>query len=318
LFIDHFISLNPIKIPTLYAMASPQLQPDSSQTQATYQHNFNLIKTFLDSEAPSITQLSTDLTNPINDYSETGESSLWRAIAMLWLPLLDIVIQIPESHSWQDQLVSLVDEISKTPRPSLPESEVEKFERDYGRFWDGPPAFKFFVMEPWHKGRWERTPRNAAIMESPAWRLFAPRWTIDEWTSMNAFCARCNSRLAEVRFRVGPLKVLNHALEVRRRADVLDDNVPAAAVWMIYAGKWIFENEECSEEVLGVAMGDPEKARWLYEGPQGYNRERWLFWKRRFGEEAEDGEVSEKTRWFARKAHEEMGRVEGQDGDRVL
>jgi Protein of unknown function (DUF3632) len=122
---------------------------------------------------------------------------------------------------------------------------------------------------------------------------------------MNAFCARCNSRLAEVRFRVGPLKVLNHALEVRRRADVLDDNVPAAAVWMIYAGKWIFENEECSEEVLGVTMGDPEKAR-------------WLFWKRRFGEEAEDGEVSEKTRWFARKAHEEMGRVEGQDGDRVL
>lgn len=208
--------------------------------------------------------------------------------------------------------------MSKTPRPPLQGSEVDETEKD-GRLWDGLPVLKWFIAEDWYKGRWERTPENAAFAESEQYRMFCPRWTVDEWTSINAFAARCRVSLPAVKFRTIPLQLLQHALEVKRRPDALDDNVPAAAMWILFAGAWLFEKGNSGEEVEGDGVGFfPEDNTWLYDGPAGHNRERWTFWRRRFGEEAGNGDVMEKTRCFAGKAYEEMGRIEGEGKDGLV
>lgn len=222
-------------------------------------------------------------------------------------------MQIPENHPWQDRLLELVNEISKTPRPSLPESEADEIELHYGRFWDGLPVFRFFVTEEQHKGRWERTPEEAAFEESPAFKVFYPRRTLDEWTNMNAFVARCNTSLPAIKFTIFPLKVMNHALEEKRRPDSLDDNVPAAAVWILHAGVWFFKKGDNEEGVESEPIRDDREDVQLYRGPGGYNRQRWAFWKERFEEEAENREVKEETRVFAWKAYEAMITIEGED-----
>jgi hypothetical protein len=294
-------------------MASIQLHPDPSESHPSYHSNFTLIKSFLENDMSSTPQLSRDLTHPINTWSPNDGIYLWSAISNIWHPLLVIVIQIPENHPWQDRIVALADEISKTPRPSLLGSEVDEIERDCGRLWDGLPVLKWFVAEDQHKGRWERTPENAAFAESEEYKLFCPRWTLDEWTSMNAFAARCNTSLPAVIFKLIPLQVLQHALEVKRRPDALDDNVPAAAVWILHAGVWLFKKGDNGEGVEGDGVGfNPEEITWLYEGPCGYNRERWAFWKKRFGEEAENMEAGEETRTFALKAYDAMITIEGE------
>lgn len=53
-------------------------------------------------------------------------------------------------------------------------------------------------------------------------------------------------------------------------------------------------------------MGTDENTVWLYKGPEGYCRERWDLWKKRFKEEMENVEVKEETRMFAKMAFDEM------------
>lgn len=68
--------------------------------------------------------------------------------------------------------------------------------------------------------------------------------------------------------------------------------VPAVAAWIFAIGKFIYDG--------GDALG--------------YPKERWAFWKRRFGEIAVFGHLREETRRVAREAVVAMEKIENEDG----
>jgi hypothetical protein len=83
------------------------------------------------------------------------------------------------------------------------------------------------------KAPWERTPDLATAEKARA----VSRWTATEWASINSFVARCTASdlLVGIQFDRPALQVLNHALEIKRQTDALEENIPAAAVWILYA-----------------------------------------------------------------------------------
>ncbi len=178
-------------------------------------------------------------------------------ISDIWLQFIDLALQIPPSHPYQDSLISILHELTKLPcRSNRPEAELKEIEKFSGRFWDLLPMFKWTVLECWWKAPWEEDPEVLALASRRNMMAFA-RWSAKEWTNINAFVARVTASelLSGVTFERVALQVLNHALEVERRVDGLDDNLPPAAVWMLYAGRWIYGNEDDGEAVRGVAMG---------------------------------------------------------------
>ena len=170
----------------------------------------------------------------------------------MWFPVIDIVKQVPEDHSIQDQFISLLVQVSKMPRPAS-RSDIEGYEREYHRsFWDTLPELKGFLFEQWrYMGCWERSPSQQALADDPSFKPFCHRYTTDEWTSINAFIAKCyvKPQLHFKKLHLTPVRVLNEALEMRRRPDGMEDNLPAAAAWILHAGRWLFDSEDQSEVV---------------------------------------------------------------------
>jgi hypothetical protein len=82
----------------------------------------------------------------------------------------------------------------------------------------------------------------------------------------------------------------------------------AAAMWMVYGGENLFSQ-------LAHAVEDEDKERLmrpgtLYSGQGQLSRERWQFWKQRFGEMSEQVQVNDETKGVIRLAREKMERVE--------
>jgi hypothetical protein len=224
--------------------------------------------------------------------------------------MMSIVKQISYDHHWQDRLISVLYEITRIPRPDRSDLHtVEKYNVGMGRFWDVLPAFNYSVLEGgWHQAPWDVPVRSPEEANGKALRSWSP----SQWLNTNAFMARCTgSRIPGAAFPRAALQVLNHTLELPRTPDGLDVYVPAATVWMLYAGRGSYENEDDDDRVRGVALGTDETTVWLYKGPEGYCRERWDFWKKRFKEEMDNVEGKEETRIFAKRAFDETVRIEG-------
>lgn len=104
----------------------------------------------------------------------------------------------------------------------------------------------------------------------------------EEWTCSNAFVARLVTRQCQLfdLYVVYAIHTMRAALEEELHADELWINVPAAAVWMFYAGDFIFNNErqwEVSAE--GKLLGHRSTAYGgeLCQGKTGFCKERWKF-----------------------------------------
>jgi hypothetical protein len=171
--------------------------------------------------------------------------------------MMSIVKQIPYDHHWQDRLISVLYEITRIPRPDRSDLHtVEKYNVGMGRFWDVLPAFNYSVLEGgWHQAPWDVPVPSPEEANGKALRSWSP----SQWLNTNAFMARCTgSRIPGAAFPRAALQVLNHTLELPRTPDGLDVHVPAAAVWMLYAGRWSYENEDDDDRVRGVALGTDE------------------------------------------------------------
>ncbi|PYI04438.1 hypothetical protein BO78DRAFT_471299 [Aspergillus sclerotiicarbonarius CBS 121057] len=87
----------------------------------------------------------------------------------------------------------------------------------------------------------------------------------------------------------------------------LNGFVPAAAVWIEYCGKEIYEKEG--------SLGQEYPAYDKWTGPKGWSKERWALWKGRFEWISTVTALDRKTRKIAKGVMEQMGRIgQGEDG----
>lgn len=93
----------------------------------------------------------------------------------------------------------------------------------------------------------------------------------------------------------------------KRTIYTLDGFTIPAAQWIIHAGHLIFN---CEEEYDESGSSDPAKGGDLWNGKHGFCRERWGFWKERFGWIQTRDELEDDTRAVAKIAVDAMEKVE--------
>lgn len=83
-------------------------------------------------------------------------------------------------------------------------------------------------------------------------------------------------------------------------------------MWMLYAGEHIFKSERERIDDLEDTVGLEIEAHpwWENEQCNGFCRERWDLWKRRFSAIAGIDDISMETKELAQQAVVYMGRVE--------
>jgi hypothetical protein len=212
----------------------------------------------------------------------------------LWYSVIHSARRIPCSEDQNiEKVVSLMKKLSGEP--------------GYGRF----PQLGMYAREVWNDA-----PGTGA------------GWTAPEssaWASYNHFLARLDQEgLFESLSSFG-LWTLGDALERKwtdssedetnpgTRAQKYNATVPAAAAWVKVAGKKLYEQKEDEDPKLkkkDAKLEDLKDGEKLWPGAARFSRERWTFWKNRFGEIAGMEAVEEETRKVARGAAEAMEKVE--------
>ena len=84
--------------------------------------------------------------------------------------------------------------------------------------------------------------------------------------------------------------------------------MPLAGIWILLCGKVIFDHCRNSGTLLAGSK-DPRKN---WKGVNGFSIERWIFWKKRFGEIKGHDQASEKTKELAAEGEECMNRIESE------
>ncbi|KAF5373625.1 hypothetical protein D9758_000904 [Tetrapyrgos nigripes] len=131
-----------------------------------------------------------------------------------------------------------------------------------------------------------------------------------EWASLNAFVARLT--VANVLdFQLFGIWAMRSALENgpaegELSNDVLNQQIPAAAVWIFYAGSklWDLSTKEANAGETAARGGQKWQGTW------GYNQPRWVFWKMRFEGFAGRKDLRQDTTTMAKKALEGMSKVD--------
>jgi hypothetical protein len=287
-----------------------QLQPCTS-SDSEPGTPFTVIQRFLESStSDSITSDAAaavvDLTGPMttNNCSRAANDPLYPSnhIYRIFSHLTDIALQIPHSHIWHQRLASLLRAIKGQPPPPLAVSEAVRLTWGTNFNWETFPTFALQQGELFdHKNRFEWQRRRH--------HMWSEMWSPQEWLSINKFISLlvAENLVGEGRTGLGfdrsGLLVLSHTLEVPRLIQTLEDNVPVAAVWILTAGKWIYEHR-------GLPLESPWRALESrfeeYDGPDGLNDERWEFWKFKFQELSDIHDLREETRAWARAAADHM------------
>lgn len=130
------------------------------------------------------------------------------------------------------------------------------------------------------------------------------------WYGLNAFAARlardgtCDCQLYAIwAIREGLENKPDHRAEAYHvQGPVLDCHVAVAAEWIRQCGRAFY----ASTEDFGTAGAGGSQ----WKGKGGYCKERWQFWKQRFGEIAEEEQVNAQTRQMAQEAEKMMAEVE--------
>ena len=259
------------------------------------------IRDYLEGTGSSAKYTAEEITTLAKDISflELNESrfSLQGFLWDLWAEMVNLIKEVPHSHPWQDRMVELLSAIKEVPRQVTP--KMEELERSWGRAsWQDLPVFGAEVREAWNQGPWEKIPGGLVGFDD----YFTP----DVWASLNAFTARIT--VASVSdFETYAIWILRHTLEVERKNEEVDDNLPAAAVWIIYAGQIIYHN---AAKEYTDSETHPTDIRYLRKFTRRFSMERWSFWKERFESFQNHEVLKQSTRDCAGEALSKMVEIE--------
>lgn len=200
-------------------------------------------------------------------------------------------------------MVEVLSAIKRVPRQVTP--EMEQLEGSWGMaFWQDLPIFGAELRESWDQGPWEELPEDTPFY------LEGGQFTADVWTSLNAFTARLT--VASVsNFEMYAMWILRHTLEEVRIDQEIDDNLPAAAIWIIHAGQLIYHN--AAKEYIDSGKTHPPDIQYIRTFSKPFSKERWNFWKERFGFFQSYEVLKQTTRDSAGEALRRMAEIERRD-----
>lgn len=230
-----------------------------------------------------------------------------QSVCHLWGVMFFMATTYHPSSPKHYLIVDLILEIRKCSAP--PSQARFDFEKQAGcLFWVDLPMW----LDVWNDFEFDApiVPRKADRQSAPTLtdNRFLPgpwrngdgtpmKW--DAWASLNALGARVCSQTSIGLLAMKAHCALAEGLGEDKPAFGLDDAVPAAATWMLYAGKKI--REDCQAGYEDDATGETKN---------GFSKERWEFWKKRFGDLADRKDLKRNTRAYAKQARDEMGRLE--------
>ncbi|CAI6258716.1 unnamed protein product [Periconia digitata] len=260
------------------------------------------IQTFLSTSDLSHDTFLPQLTAPIDEALSTAshaddlESTWWD----LWNSILHASKRIPYSTSstQHERLASLVEALKshQDPTPNNLSSPA----------WSSLPWLHLAVREAFND-----TPHDDDDSPPSSPALLALE--ASAFANLNYFLATLTS--SQVAGFANPFALwsLRSALETDFSTTpwCFDARVPAAAVWVTGAiGRIVYETEIDMTPPQGSRQGNPGKGGELWDGVSGFGKERWGFWKKRFGDVLGIDGVSKETREVAKRAVEGMEGVE--------
>ena len=209
-------------------------------------------------------------------YADTNLSAdnLESAIGDMWEVVLSIAAQIPYDHPWQYRLVALVEKIRALPLPSpsgdppryIPEPELH----DDG--WNSIFHHQMIQDKSFEMGRiWS----CSAINSKP--------FSVSEWTNFCAFNVHLTAR-GVVNNLEDAEELFHYVLNQERPPEFLNNNISAAAVWIIFGGGYIYYR--CLHRIVP------------------FNMDKWSGWKRAFQVLKDDQSLHCKSRDWADGAWE--------------
>ncbi|KAI2632255.1 hypothetical protein GGR54DRAFT_582832 [Hypoxylon sp. NC1633] len=238
----------------------------NSQVADLFNDHFNLTSSV--SAAQTATAISKLAPQPSGDEKTLGDGFFWD----LWRTIIEVAEQLDYDDPAQDKMVKVMRELTLLPDTGLTVWE--------SRLWTDLPvlnaAFREHLDSP---GRAESEEEQARA-----------------WVRFHAFSARL------VGAGVGndenlPIWMLREALEEEKNAPkskALDRGLMTAAMYIEYAGPILVEalavnpHPEITGQRRRLLRGGS-----LFTGEPGLQLDRWLFWTRRFREEAEKTSTEE-------------------------
>ncbi|KAL5356403.1 hypothetical protein BJX96DRAFT_171581 [Aspergillus floccosus] len=213
----------------------------------------------------------------------------------LWAPLGEAVEQFPEQV---DRLVDFIVALQQLPY-------FREYCNDFWLFYQDPPrsdtdlATKreaWFNMNTFMAKLAERGVQTESLLQH-AGRLLQNALETAPWEEYHF------SEIEEAEDGLGDEYEEYRDRELERLCDIrhLDGTIAAVAQWIKIQGRALYEM---------TGPMDLERER-LWDGPPGWSKERWEFWRRRFEWVASVTALDRRTKNIARQAAEEMARTAG-------
>ncbi|CDM38198.1 hypothetical protein DTO013E5_8639 [Penicillium roqueforti] len=222
--------------------------------------------------------------------SLADESDLEGGITSLWSLIFKCAYNFPEHH---DKLVNVLVQLSKLPNAK--KSNGDSIVLYDMQVWKDLPMLGWQFRDEW----------NAGVPDGPP---DARQKAISQIINRDKFTARLMATKEPVfAYSWFALITLREALETPAHEyspGKVEALIRAAAAWISILGADIYQWNEGFDGALG--KGGP-----LWKGQCGFSKERWQFWKERFGELAtieleETGEEERTAAWDAKRMMEEI------------
>lgn len=297
------------------SLSAPNFAQDAAQSIAVA----DLLITFLSSSGNASDTETAGTARAIVGHFDGSTSGFkeWRSyLRYFWANIFDLAIQIPHSDRRQDDLCSVLVAIRDLPPPANIPKEFQETSSD--RFWTDLPGWRSVWVDfekdaPLRPPLEQRPPYSdmGPPTNKPPWRRDA--LTGDEWANLNAFLARLHQAVPDLQYMdLRGIFAILEALEQPGDAAALNDLVPAAACWMLYAGAAVRSN---ATQYAQYADDDPAKRMpWsrgdLFHGQPGFSEERWAFWQSRCEDIKGRHDLRSSTKDIAGKAYEKLRAVD--------
>lgn len=274
---------------------------------------FDTLVTFLENastDSANLKQLVASTTATLTSFGmqhpDAEECSAQSRI--LFAILLTIVQQLDYAAAQQDHLVLLVLDLRNVTIPATVSESIDEDAIDSNMNHDLSNLINvwsnFERDASLHPRREDRPDYRDYDDHRPPWRQLPGRYlTAAQWTSLNAFLARLHVAAPDVsHLDLRGLFAMIEALEQPLSPMQLEDAVPAAACWILFAGEKLRTNDVSYAYRVTTSKRLPWSKGELWQGQHAFNQERWHFWMQRFSAIADRADVDQNTRLMALRA----------------
>ena len=289
-------------------------EPSFAGSNAIVDGAYSLLTNYLHDSSGNANDTAQSLTALVEPYLTPLDQP--QPVEYLWATLFWIVKQLPPNDPRQFSLAEIFLQIREIPLPAGEGRDA--YEEDaLDQFWTDLP----FWRATWSD--YEREAplvppmgmRPGAIEDAPSRARLPWRGTPllgSEWTNLNAFLAKLHSASDLPYLDLKGLYALLEALEERQARETVEDLLPAAACWILYAGEALWSNSVPYPHYRDIDGSKrlPWSVGELYHGPKCFSTERWSFWKMRFGVFEAREDLSDEVRTYAAQASSKMSDIE--------